>query len=275
MSALVDAAQGLFLQSRQAAGLIAGRGIAQPGILAHQLERVLIPVHNVIDPVPDFRRPAPAGQNMLGADELGGLREHRRAALVHQTVTGISDQGIGRQAAGHIRSAALRAQNQLADGEGLPLEQGRLFHHLPGCPHRLLHRGNGAAALLDDKLPQGLVGSLADGIHHQIHLAVFTAKGNHDGPVDIGIGGKTRHNVHSQLLVTGDLGTAVLIVERHRLLYLGRHSRAVSAAHTDAGRIKTLFRMPTVHPVCDNPKSSSLCLLYSASRLLSTLCTWT
>lgn len=76
-------------------------------------------------------------------------------------ITGISDQGIGRQAAGHIRSAALRAQNQLADGEGLPLEQGRLFHHLPGCPHRLLHRGNGAAALLDDKLPQGLVGSLA------------------------------------------------------------------------------------------------------------------
>ena len=221
MAALVDAAQGLLLQAGQAAGLVAGRGVALTDFLAHQAQGVLIAVDDLKDAVVNLLVDGAAGQQVLGADELSGLRQDGGAALLDNQVAELADQGVGRQAAGGVRAAALRADNQLGHGELLLLQQGGLLHHLLGVADGHVDGLQGAAGLLDDDLLQGLVGALLDGLHHQVHLAVLAAQGHHHGAVDIGVGGIAGHNVHGELLVGSHLGAAQLVVEgdgAHHLL---------------------------------------------------------
>ena len=99
MAALVDAAQGLLLQAGQAAGLVAGRGVALTDFLAHQAQGVLIAVDDLKDAVVNLLVDGAAGQQVLGADELSGLRQDGGAALLDNQVAELADQGVGRQAA--------------------------------------------------------------------------------------------------------------------------------------------------------------------------------
>ena len=162
-------------------------------------------MHNVIDALADLRCPSATGQNMLRTDELRGFRKDCRGPHVHQTVTDLTDQGIGRQTAGHIRTATLGSQHQLADGELLTPLQRRLLHHFSGCSDRLLRRGDRTAAFLNDELAHRLVGALLNGLYHQIHLAVLAAQWNDDGAVNIRIRCESGYGVHGQLHIAGHL----------------------------------------------------------------------
>ena len=96
----MDAAQGLLLQAGQAAGLVSGRGVALADFLAHQLQRLFVAVHDLINPVMDLGRGSPAGQDVLGADELSGLGQDGGAALLDDQIAELSDQGVRGKAAG-------------------------------------------------------------------------------------------------------------------------------------------------------------------------------
>ena len=81
VAALVDGAQGFLLQGGDTAGLVPGGGVALTDLLAHQAQGLLIAVDDLKDALPDLRRGGAAGQDVLGADELGGLAEDGGAAL--------------------------------------------------------------------------------------------------------------------------------------------------------------------------------------------------
>ena len=235
MTALVDAAQGLLLQAGQAAGLVSGRGVALADFLAHQLQRLFVAVHDLINPVMDLGRGSPAGQDVLGADELSGLGQDGGAALLDDQIAELPDQGIGGKAAGGVRAAALRANDKLGHGEFFLLQQGRFFHHFLGVADGHINSLQGAAGLLDDDLLQGLVGAFLDGLHHQIHLAVFAAQGHHHRAVDVGVGGIAGHDIHGELLVGSHLRAAQLVVEGHAAHHLLRDD-AGGIGGADAGR---------------------------------------
>ena len=180
------------------------------------------------------RRGGPLRQNVLRADELRGFAEDGGAPVLHQPVAELPNDGVGREAAGGVAAAALRAHNQFRHGELLLLQQRRLRRHLLGIAHGDVHRFQGAAHLLDNDLLEGLVGPLLNGLDHQVHLAVLAAQGNHHGAIDVGVGGVARHDVHGQLLVGLHLGAALLVVEGHRAVdLLGHNPGGVGGA--DAG----------------------------------------
>ncbi len=82
---------------------------------------------------------------------------------------------------------------------------------------------------------RGLLVRSLDGLHHQVHLAVLAAEGDHHGAVDIGIGGIACHHVHGKLLVRGHLRTALLVVEGDGTDHLlGNDAGGIGGA--DAGR---------------------------------------
>ena len=233
MATLVDAAQGLFLQRGDTAGLVARRGIALPDFLTHQPQSGLIAVNDLKDAVMDLRRGGAAGQNVLGADELRCLGEDGGAACGHNAVAHLADDGVGSQTAGGVGAAALSAHDQFGDGEFLLLKHGGLSHHFLGVAHSHIHSLQRTADLLDDDLLEGLVGALFNGFDHQIHLAVFAAERHHHRAVDVGIGGIACHHVHGKLLVRGHLRTALLIVKGNGAGHLlGNNTGSIGSAHT-------------------------------------------
>ena len=70
------------------------------------------------------------GEEMFGADQLGGLRKNHRSAFGQKHVTGSAHCRIGTQAGGEIRTAAFGAENQLPQGDRLTTEFGRMGEHL-------------------------------------------------------------------------------------------------------------------------------------------------
>ena len=83
MTALVDAAQRLLLQRGDAAGLVARRGVALADIFADSVEVRLKAAGDLIDAVVDFLVDSTAGQNVLSANELGGLGENAGTCLLY------------------------------------------------------------------------------------------------------------------------------------------------------------------------------------------------
>ena len=235
LAALVDAAQRFFLQGGQAAGDVAGGRVAQPDIFAAAQKVLLIPSHDIQDPLPDLRGGGPLHQDVLRADELRGFAEDHAAALSNDPVAEGPDHRVCGNTAGGIAAAALRGQQQLGNGNGLLLQPGGLCRHSPGRPNSLFHRAQGATLLADDKGFQGLIGALADLRSHHIALAGLTPDGHQNGAVYVGVGGKARHHVQGILHIAGHLGAAHLIVEAHRPLDLGGNAVGrVRGAH--AGR---------------------------------------
>ena len=224
MAALVDAAQRFFLQRGDAADLVARRGVAVPDFFAHQPQSGFVAMDDLENAVMHFRGGGAAGQNMLGTDKFRGLRENGGAACGYDAVAHLADDGVGGQTAGRIGAAALRADDQLGNGEFFFLEHGGFRHHFLGIADAHIHSLQRAADLLNDDLLDGLVGALLNGLDHQIHLAVFTAQRHHHSAVNIGVGGVARHYVHGQLLIGCHLRAALLVMERYRPYNLLRNN---------------------------------------------------
>ena len=64
----------------------------------------------------DFAIARAPHQQVLGAEDLGGLGQHRRAAELGQQVRAVAQRGIGGDAGERIRSAAIQAQDDLRSG---------------------------------------------------------------------------------------------------------------------------------------------------------------
>ena len=228
MATLVDAAQRLLLQRGDAAGLVARRGVALADIFADSVEVRLKAAGDLIDAIVDFLVDSTAGQNVLSANEFGGLGENAGTACLHHQIAHSADGGVGSKAAGRIGAAAFRADNQFGQGELLLLEHGGFSHHLLGITNGDLNSLEGSAHFLNDDLLEGLVGALLNGLDHQVHLAVFAAQRHHHSTVDIGIGGIAGHYIHSELLVRGHLRAALLVIEA---------DSALDLLCNDAGRV--------------------------------------
>ena len=110
----------------------------------------------------DFLVDSTAGQNVLSADELGGLGENAGTACLHHQIAHSADGGVGSKAAGRIGAAAFRADNQFGQGELLLLEHGGFSHHLLGITNGDLNSLEGSAHFLNDDLLEGLVGALLE-----------------------------------------------------------------------------------------------------------------
>ena len=102
-----NGAQGLFLDAGQAAGNVAGGGLAFAHVAADGFGTVLHVVDDLEDLVAHFLGNGAAGQQMLAADELGGLAEDDGGPKVHQLVGHIADHAVGGHAAGGVGRAAL------------------------------------------------------------------------------------------------------------------------------------------------------------------------
>ena len=98
---------------------------------------------------PTSRLRGAAGEQVLGAVDLGRLGQHGRAAVAHQHVDGRAERRVGGDAGVAVRAAALQGQRQLAGGDGLA-------PRLVGARQHLLDAGDagldgllGAAGVLD------------------------------------------------------------------------------------------------------------------------------
>ena len=80
----------------------------------------------------DLGRSGPAGQDVLGADELSGLGQDGGAALLDDQIAELSDQGL--EARPLVGSEPPHSVPMISSdmGEFFPLQQGRLFHHFLG-----------------------------------------------------------------------------------------------------------------------------------------------
>ena len=212
----MDAAERLLFEGGDAAGLVAGRGVALTDVLAYCMEMLLEASGDFVNAVMYALVCCAAGQNVLRADEFRGLGEDARAARRNDEVAHRADGRVGRQTARRVRAAALRADDQFGNREFLALHHAGLCDHLLGVADSLLDRFERAAGLLNNHALHGLVGALCDGLGNEVHLAVFAAERHEDRAVDVGVRCIAGHDVHGQLLVYCDLRAALLVVEGHR-----------------------------------------------------------
>lgn len=119
---LGDGAHGLLHDVGQAALLVAGCGVGVPAHAAG-LQIVVVPLHLGGQLVPGGRVPAPGGQQMDAVPHLGDLAEQHRGATLHQHVGGVAGAGVGGEAGEGVAAAALHADEQLAEGQLLPMAQ--------------------------------------------------------------------------------------------------------------------------------------------------------
>ncbi len=87
-------------------------------------------------------------------------------------------------------------------------------------PHANIGRFERAAGLLNNHLPDRLVGALLNGFDNQIHLAVLASERYDNRCVNIRICGIPCHHIHGILLVGGNLRTAKLVVKSDRAFHL-------------------------------------------------------
>ena len=212
---LVDAAEGLLLEGRETARHVAGAGVTLAHLGTKGLHVLLVVAHDLEDLLAHLGRGGATGQDVLAAEELRGLAQHRRGTLGDQPVGDLADQRVGPQAAGGVGAAAVGAEDELGDRHVLAFAQACLADELAGDARALVNGLNGAADLLDDQRANGLVGALANGIDDQVVLAALAAKRHGQYRVDVGVGGKAGERVDRELLVDVHLAAAILVVERH------------------------------------------------------------
>ena len=139
--------QRFFFLGRQAAFGIARRetAVAQHAMIVLGLD------HGMEQFAAQFRRDRPAGEVLFATDQLVGLFENGRRAVIDQPVECLADHGVGRQPARGIGPAADRAHHQVGNAD---FAAGRVLQPSQGLldPQPAIgDRRSRAAALLDDQ----------------------------------------------------------------------------------------------------------------------------
>jgi len=116
---LADRPQRLFLDGGEPPADIARRGLAAPHVHANAGRPTLHAVDDLQQVAAHLGRAAALGQDVLRADELGGLAKDHSAASIQQQVYGASGRRVRRKPAGGIRGPAFDAQHQRREVAGL------------------------------------------------------------------------------------------------------------------------------------------------------------
>ena len=185
MAALVDTAQGFFLQGSNTTRLVAGRGLGLSNV-ASGGNLLPFPSMNVINNLPAHSWVlGPFRQYIFRADHLNGLTEHSHAPQAHHAVADKAQHWVCHQTRGSVGAAAFHAQHQLREVAGLPVAPRRLQHQLLG---QASHLGNGvgiAALLLNDNGLCGLVCLLPQQFQKRDHVIDLAAEPHQHHAVNI------------------------------------------------------------------------------------------
>ena len=185
-AALGGGPERLFEDGRQAARLVAGRGVVVH-LAAVALGVGLPPMDHVDELLADLAGRGAARQEVLGPVDLGRLRQDRGAAVPHQQIGRGPERRIGRDARIAVRAAALQRQHQFGRRQGLAPGRVGGRHHVAQPRHTGLDGLPGAAGLLDR---HGLeVFALREAVFalHAADLEHFAAEPDHQHPGDVGV----------------------------------------------------------------------------------------
>lgn len=213
VASLVHAAERLLLEGRKSAGHVSRAGVALTHLGAKHLDVLLVVVDDLEDVVRNLLVLRAAGEDVLGAKELGRLAQHGGGTMVDEPVGDLADQRIGAKAARGVGAAAVGAEDELGDVSGLADAPVRLGDHLAGKARTLFDRPDGAADLLDDQGLDGLVGALANRVDHDVVLAALAAQGDANDAIDVRVRSVACQGGNGHLLVAVDLRAAILVVE--------------------------------------------------------------
>lgn len=99
VASLVNAAERLLLEGRESASHISRAGVALSHLGAKHLDVLLVVVDDLEDVVRNLFVLRAAGEDVLGAKELGRLAQHGGGTMVDEPVGDLADQRIGAKAA--------------------------------------------------------------------------------------------------------------------------------------------------------------------------------
>ena len=183
---------------RQSAFLVARRRIFRR-TRAEPRRVPLIPVQRIPELLPDLRRPCPPIQDRLGAEQLGHLGEDRCAAARHQQIARDAECRVRRDTREGVRSAALHAQDELADRHARPRRLVRERQQLSDTPQPFAHRSAGAAHLLHADLNHRLVrrsDAAAEVSRERRKIGFFTPQLDDERAADVWMREVRREHIH-------------------------------------------------------------------------------
>ena len=182
----MDTAAGLVLQGGDAALLVAGGGVLVHRLMVAQ-EVILEAVEHVGRFIKGLAADAAAQQHALRAEHLRHLGEHRAAAPGDHHIAEGTHSGVGSDAGQAVGAAALHADDQVADGNGLPVELagvgGALLQQLTPSGKLVLHLLTG-----EELHPVGIIGAKL--LHKLVVLEVLAAQAQHQDGAGVGVAGQ-------------------------------------------------------------------------------------
>ena len=177
---------------------------------------------------PDLPADRAAGEQMLGAIRLRGLRQDDRATMADDQVARDPERRIGRDAGIAVRPPALQGDLQVLRRDGLTTDLIRLLEHLPHEGEPCFDRLAGATHALDVHVADP-VGQLVLPQHlaDLVHLA---PEPEHDHVREVGVPRVAGQRAAQQLQpLAGRHAAAGLVRERHHAIDVGELGQRVLA----------------------------------------------
>ena len=128
-----------------------------------------------------------AGEEVLGAVDLGGLGEDGGAAVADEDVDGCAEGGIGADAGVGVGAAALEAEDEVGSGDGCAGDLIGLLEEFEDGGDSLLDGAGGAPLLLNGAGAQG-VGGAGEG-DERLDLVGLAAEAEEEDAGEVGVGG--------------------------------------------------------------------------------------
>ena len=203
-AAFLDTAAALVLQGGDAALLVARGGVVVNHLVVAD-EVLFEAVDHLLRLDEDVVVDAAIHQEALGTEHLGHLGQDGGAAALAHHIGEAADGGVGGDAGQAIRAAALHADHQLTDGNGLALE-------LTGISSQLLEdlagRGELVVHVLAGQELDPVVVVLAQLFHELVMLEVLTAQMQHQNGSGIGMADEGGQQLAGLCVVMAGLAAA-------------------------------------------------------------------
>ena len=164
-----------------------------------------------------------AGEEVLGAVDLGRLGEGRGAALPHDAIGRAAHHGVRRDARVRIGAAALHAHDQLAGGDRLALHVVDRGQQLQDRVDALLHRLARAARLLDHERAMGDRHVEARILHDPLQLVGLAAQAEQQHAAEVRVAAVAQDGAPQDVepLARGRHGAARRVRERDDAVDVG------------------------------------------------------
>jgi hypothetical protein len=164
-----------------------------------------------------------AGQQVLGAVDLGRLAQDGGAAVRHQQVHRGAQRRVGADAAVAVRAAALQADGDVRRAAGFALHRIGLRQHLLDQRNAFFHRLACAAGVLDVEDLAGFAFAQAAVGQPGVDLVGLAAQAHHQHAPEVGMGGiagqRALQDLHAHAL--GVHAAAGAVGQRHHAVDMG------------------------------------------------------